>query len=78
MGAGAGEVVAGVLHGTEDDDASEDSEEILVEGTLEEGIALALEMCPDGESIEIHEPWCDVTSCTCVPHVIKKPVRASA
>ena len=67
--------MAGILHGT--DDENED-DEILVEGTLEEGITLALELCPDGESIEIHEAWCDVTSCTCMPHVIRKPVRVSA
>ena len=74
--------MAGVLQGFDDYDAApaddDSSDEILVDCSLEQGIALALEMCPDGESIEIHEPWCDVTACTCMPQVIKKPVRASA
>ena len=76
--------MAGVLQGFEDyetedgEDDDSSGDEILVDCTLEQGIALALEMCPDGEAIEIHEPWCDVTSCTCMPQVIRKPVRASA
>lgn len=70
--------MAGILHGTDDEEHTlADDEEIIVP-TMEEGVALALEMCPEGESIEIHESWCDVTACTCMPHVIKKPVRVSA
>jgi hypothetical protein len=36
-------------------------------------LALALQMCPPGEAIEIHEAHCECIPCTCVPRVIVKP-----
>lgn len=38
----------------------------------DEAIALALELCPPGESIEIHAAACDVFPCSCLPRVIRK------
>lgn len=52
--------------------------EVLGEVTLElsenESIALALSMCPEGESIEIHAADCEnpANECTCVPRRIVK------
>lgn len=42
--------------------------------TEEEAIALALAMCPDGESISLHEVDCAIDDgrCTCLPRVIHK------
>jgi hypothetical protein len=48
--------------------------------TDDEGIALALAMCPPGHSVELHAMECtiDVGNCTCSPRVITAPPRASA
>lgn len=41
--------------------------------TADEWIAIALEMCPPGQAIEIHAAYCDVIPCGCIPRVIVKP-----
>lgn len=51
---------------------AEDDRE-LTEGEL---IAIALQMCPAGESIEIHEAHCDVFPCARIPRVIQKPMAS--
>jgi len=52
--------------------------EVEVDEETDEGelIAYALELCPPGESIEIHVPSCDVFPCTCIPRVIQKPMAS--
>ncbi len=47
--------------------------------TEDELIALALEMCPDGETISIHEPRCEISEdhdCTCMPQTLRKGATA--
>ncbi len=49
--------------------------------TEDEAIALALQMCPDGESFSIHEATCAVTpenpdGCTCTPTTYRPGARA--
>lgn len=51
--------------------------------TLEEGIALALAMCPPGKAITIHAKDCGGTdehpeACNCEPRVIIAPPRGIA
>lgn len=51
--------------------------EIETELSEEEAVAMALEMCPPGESISLHRKDCEVTPeeiwrCTCIPMVLRK------
>lgn len=52
------------------------SEEQQNEFATENAIAWALEMCPPGMAIEVHESYCDVIACSCIPRVIQKPLAA--
>lgn len=59
----------------------EENEEIRLELTDDEAIAWALKLCPDGESIEIHDPECAVEAdhperCNCIPQVLRKGAYA--
>jgi hypothetical protein len=53
---------------------------VLEVQTEDEGIALALAMCPPGETIELHEPECAIAvgGCTCVPRLITAPAHGRA
>jgi len=52
-------------------------DEIAVELSEEDSIALAMELCPPGHAIEIHADYCDLEDCTCIPRRIVKPVISS-
>lgn len=52
-------------------------DEVVVELSVEESIALAMELCPPGEWIELHAEYCDVCDCTCMPRRIMKTVISS-
>jgi hypothetical protein len=52
--------------------------ELEVNAEVDEGelIAYALELCPPGQAIEVHAPYCDVFPCSCIPRVIQKPMAS--